>query len=29
VGEKVEVIAPKALPAMVDGYRRSDFGAMP
>jgi predicted DNA-binding transcriptional regulator YafY len=28
-GDKVEVIAPKALRAMVDGHRRSDFGAMP
>ncbi|SEO90533.1 Predicted DNA-binding transcriptional regulator YafY, contains an HTH and WYL domains [Salinihabitans flavidus] len=28
-GNKVEVIAPEALRAMVDGYRRSDFGAMP
>lgn len=28
-GDKVEVIAPDALRAMVDGYRRSDFGAMP
>lgn len=28
-GDKVEVIAPEALRAMVDGYRRSDFGAMP
>jgi predicted DNA-binding transcriptional regulator YafY len=28
-GDKVEVIAPHALRAMVDGYRRSDFGAMP
>lgn len=28
-GDKVEVIAPNALRAMVEGYRRSDFGAMP
>lgn len=28
-GDKVEVVAPTALRAMVDGYRRSDFGAMP
>ncbi|MFN8683351.1 helix-turn-helix transcriptional regulator [Paracoccus sp. P2] len=28
-GNKVEVIAPEPLRAMVDGYRRSDFGAMP
>ena len=28
-GDKVEVIAPGALRGMVDGYRRSDFGAMP
>ena len=28
-GDKVEVIAPEALRAMVDGHRRSDFGAMP
>ncbi len=28
-GDKVEVIAPEALRAMVDGYRRSDFRAMP
>lgn len=28
-GDMVEVIAPEALRAMVGGYRRSDFGAMP
>ena len=28
-GDKVEVIAPKALRTMVEGYRRSDFAAMP
>lgn len=28
-GDKVEVIAPGALREMVNGYRRSDFGAMP
>lgn len=28
-GDTVEVIAPGALRGMVDGYRRSDFGAMP
>ncbi|SNT75675.1 helix-turn-helix transcriptional regulator [Paracoccus seriniphilus] len=28
-GDKVEVIAPPALRDMVDGYRRSDFVAMP
>jgi predicted DNA-binding transcriptional regulator YafY len=28
-GDKVEVLAPPALRAMVDGHRRSDFPAMP
>lgn len=28
-GDKVEVIAPAELRAMVEGYRRSDFAAMP
>jgi len=28
-GDKVEVIAPYGLRAMVDGHRRSDFGALP
>lgn len=28
-GDKVEVIAPEGLRAMVEDYRRSDFGAMP
>lgn len=28
-GDKVEVVAPKALRTMVEGYRRSDFAAMP
>ena len=28
-GDKVEVVAPESLRSMVDGYRRSDFGAMP
>ena len=28
-GDKVEVVAPEGLRSMVDGYRRSDFGAMP
>ena len=28
-GNKVEVLAPEALRIMVDGYRRSDFAAMP
>jgi predicted DNA-binding transcriptional regulator YafY len=28
-GDKVEVIKPEALRVMVEGYRRSDFPALP
>jgi len=28
-GDKVAVLAPQALHDMVEGYRRSDFAAMP
>ncbi len=28
-GDKVAVLAPQALRDMVEGYRRSDFAAMP
>ncbi len=28
-GDKVEVVAPEGLRALIEGYRRSDFGALP